>query len=319
MKTRLFTPGPTPVPENVLLRMAGPVIHHRKPEYRAIAARVNANLKTLFQTDRPVITLTCSGTGGVEASFVNLFSPGDKVIAVNGGKFGERWVKMPRAFGLETVDAAVEWGSSMSPAELTVVLKAHPDARAVYITQCETSTGTAFDVRALAETVRNNSGALVCIDAISALGAHELRFDDWGVDVCVTGSQKGLMIPPGLAFVALSPRAEEAMKRSSMPRFYFDLRKALEARAADDTPWTPAVSLVIGADAALQLILQEGLENVWARHRRLAAAFRAGILAMGLTLYSKSPSVSVTAVNLPPGVDWKAFNRALLDFLARHR
>ncbi len=311
MKRRLFTPGPTPVPERVLLKMAEPIIHHRKPEYRAIASRVNANLGVLFGTTRPVLTLTCSGTGAVEASFVNLFSPGDKVIAVNGGKFGERWVTLPRAFGLEAVDAAVEWGRTMTEDGLRAVLSAHPDARAVYITQSETSTGTFFDVRALAKVVREHSDALVCVDAISAMGAHELRFDEWGVDVCVTGSQKGLMIPPGLAFIALSARAEGAMARSTLPKFYFDLRKALGSRATDDTPWTPAVSLVVGLDLALQSIIGEGLAAVWSRHLRLSAALRAGVLAMGLELASESPSAAVTAVKLPAGIDWKTFNRIL--------
>jgi aspartate aminotransferase-like enzyme len=311
MKRRLFTPGPTPVPESVLLRMAEPIIHHRKAQYREIASRVNANLGTLFQTARPVLTLSCSGTGGVEASFVNLFSPGDKVISVNGGKFGERWVEVPRAFGLTAVDAAVEWGKTMPPDDLAAIVRANRDARAVYITQSETSTGTSFDVRALARAVRENSDALVCVDAISAMGAHELRFDDWGVDVCVTGSQKGLMIPPGLAFIALSARAEDAMRHSTLPKFYFDLRRALDAHATGDTPWTPAVSLVTGLDLSLRLILAEGLASVWARHRRLASAFRAGVAAMRLHLASEAPSVSVTAVRLPEGVDSGRFMKTL--------
>jgi aspartate aminotransferase-like enzyme len=313
MKRRLFTPGPTPVPEQALLRMAEPIIHHRKAEYRAVAARVNANLRTVFCTSRPVLTLTCSGTGGVEASFVNLFSTGDKVIAINGGKFGERWVELPRAFGLKAVDARVEWGTTMSPEALAALLREHPDAKAVYITQSETSTGTFFDVKGLSAAVRKHSGALVCVDAISALGAHELRFDEWGIDVCVTGSQKGLMIPPGLALVALSARAEGAMARATLPRFYFDLRRALDDHATHDTPWTPAVSLVRGLDVALQAIVQEGLEAVWARHARLAAALRAGVRAMGLELASQCPSDAVTAVRLPAGVEWKAFNSALED------
>ena len=311
MKKRLFTPGPTPVPERVMLRMAEPIIHHRNPEFREVMARVNRNLQYLFQTTQPVLTLTCSGTGGVEATFVSLFSPGDTVVAINGGKFGERWVKMPRAFGLNSVEVRVPWGSAVTAKQLTDTLRNHPETRAVYLTHSETSTGTATDVKAMARIIRQHSGALVCVDGITAIGAHELRFDEWGIDVCVTGSQKGLMIPPGLAFVALSKRAIEAMQTSTLPKFYFDLRKALKSFEADDTPWTPAVSLITGVDLALQMIREEGIEEVWARHKRLAEALRAGIRAMGLRLFSDSPSYAVTPVWLPEGVEWKAFNKTL--------
>lgn len=311
MKKRLFTPGPTPVPEQIMLRMAEPIIHHRNPEFREIFTRVNENLRYLFQTARPVLTLTCSGTGGVEATFVSLFSPGDTVIAVNGGKFGERWVKMPRAFGLQAAEIRVPWGKAVTEEHIRDALSAHPEAKAVYLTHSETSTGTATDVRRLAGVVREHSSALVCVDGITAVGAHELRFDEWGIDVCVTGSQKGLMIPPGLAFVALSDRAVAAMASATMPSFYLDLRRALRAWEDNDTPWTPAVSLIIGADAALQMIRNEGIENVWRRHERLAVALREGVRAMGLRLFSDSPSFAVTPVWLPDGVEWKAFNRAL--------
>lgn len=311
MKSRLFTPGPTPVPEHVMLRMAEPIIHHRHPEFREIMARVNRNLQYVFQTAGPVLTLASSGTGGMEATFVSLFSAGDTVIAVNGGKFGERWVKMPRTFGLDAVEITVPWGHAVEPDQVLAVLKAHPDTRAVYLTQSETSTGTATDVQTIARVIRENSGALVCVDGITAIGAHELRFDAWGVDVCVTGSQKGLMIPPGLAFVALSERAIEATQRSTLPKFYFDLGRALKAYETNDTPWTPAVSLIIGVDAALEMIRAEGIENVWARHRRLASALRAGMAAIGLSLFSDSPSFAVTPVWLPEGVSWNVFNRAL--------
>ncbi len=311
MKKRLFTPGPTPVPETVMLRMAEPIIHHRNPEFNEVLTRVNANLKYLFQTQQPVLTLTCSGTGGVESTFVSLFSPGDTVISVNGGKFGERWVKMPRALGMNAVEIKTDWGKAPTPEQILGALKAHPEAKAVYLVHSETSTGTATDVKAMAKLIRENSNALVCVDGITAVGAHELRFDEWGIDVCVTGSQKGLMIPPGLAFVALSQRAIAMMETSKMPKFYFDLRKALKSYADNDTPFTPAVSLIIGVDLALQMIKAEGIENVWRRHERLATALRAGIQALGLKLFSDSPSYAVTPVWVPEGVAWKSFNKIL--------
>ncbi len=311
MKKRLFTPGPTPIPETVMLKMAEPIVHHRNPEFNEVLTRVNHNLKYLFQTEQPVLTLTCSGTGGVESTFVSLFSPGDTIIAVNGGKFGERWVKMPKVFGLNVVEITVEWGKAPTEDQILSALKAHPKAKAVYLTHSETSTGAATDVKSLAKLIRENSTALVCVDGITAVGAHEMRFDEWGIDVCVTGSQKGLMIPPGLAFVALSKRAIEAMETSTLPKFYFDLKKALKSYADNDTPWTPAVSLVIGVDAALQKIREEGIENVWARHQRLANAIRAGVVGAGLKLFSDFPSFAVTPVWVPEGVEWKKFNKIL--------
>jgi len=311
MKKRLFTPGPTPVPEHVMLKMAEPIIHHRNPEFNEILTRVNQNLKYLFQTEQPVLTLTCSGTGGVEATFVSLFSPGDTIISSNGGKFGERWVKLPKAYGLNVVEIKVEWGKAPTPQQILDALRAHPNAKGVYLTHSETSTGTATDVKALAKLIRENSNALVCVDGITAVGAHEMRFDEWGLDVCVTGSQKGLMIPPGLAFVALSKRAIAAMETSTLPKFYFDLKKALKSYEKNDTPWTPAVSLVIGVDAALEMLKAEGIENIWRRHERLATAIRAGIVAIGLKLFSEFPSFAVTPVWVPEGVDWKTFNKTL--------
>ncbi|MER3524685.1 MAG: aminotransferase [Ignavibacteria bacterium] len=311
MKKRLFTPGPTPVPETVMLKMAEPIIHHRNPEFNEVLTRVNANLKYLFQTEQPVLTLTCSGTGGMESTFVSLFSPGDTVISVNGGKFGERWVKMPRAFGMNAVEIKTQWGKAPTPEQILDALKAHPEAKAVYLVHSETSTGTATDIKTMAKLIHEHSDALVCVDGITAVGAHELRFDEWGVDVCVTGSQKGLMIPPGLAFVALSQRAIAMMETSKMPKFYFDLRKALKSYADNDTPFTPGVSLIIGVDLALQMIKAEGIENVWHRHERLATALRAGIQALGLKLFSDSPSYAVTPVWVPEGVSWKSFNKIL--------
>ncbi|HLP15562.1 MAG TPA: alanine--glyoxylate aminotransferase family protein [Bacteroidota bacterium] len=311
MKKRLFTPGPTPVPETVMLKMAEPIIHHRNPEFGEVLTRVHQNLQYLFQTQQPVVVLTSSGTGGVEASFVSLFSPGDTIITCNGGKFGERWVKMPKAYGMNVVELKIEWGKAATVAQVTEALKAHPEAKAVYVVHSETSTGTAADVKAIAKAIHENSNALVCVDGITAVGAHEMRFDEWGIDVCVTGSQKGLMIPPGLAFVALSKRAIEKMETSTLPKFYFDLKRAVKSWGANDTPWTPAVSLVIGVDAALSMLKAEGIENIWKRHERLANAIRCGVTALGLKLFSDSASFAVTPVWLPEGVEWKQFNKIL--------
>ncbi len=311
MKKRLFTPGPTPIPETIMLKMAEPIIHHRNPEFNEILTRVNQNLKYLFQTEQPVLTLTCSGTGGVESTFVSLFSPGDNIIVSNGGKFGERWVKMSKVFGLNVVEIKVAWGKAPTEEQILSALKANPDTKAVYLTHSETSTGAATDVKALSKLIHENSNALVCVDGITAVGAHEMRFDEWGIDVCVTGSQKGLMIPPGLAFVALSKRAIEAIETSKLPRFYLDLKKALKSYADNDTPWTPAISLIIGVDLALQKIREEGIENIWARHKRLANAIRAGVVGAGLKLFSEFPSFAVTPVWVPEGVEWKQFNKIL--------
>ncbi len=242
---------------------------------------------------------------------VGEFSPGDTVISVNGGKFGERWVKMPKAFGLNVVEVKTPWGKAPTEDQILAALKKNPEAKAVYLVHSETSTGTATDVKTMAKLIRNNSSALVCVDGITAIGAHELRFDEWGIDVCVTGSQKGLMIPPGLAFVAVSERAVAAMQTATLPKVYFDLRKALKSYADNDTPFTPAVSLIIGVDLALEMIRAEGIENVWKRHERLAAALRAGVLGLGLKLFSDSPSFAVTPVWVPDGVAWKSFNKVL--------
>ena len=291
--------------------MAKPILHHRHSEFRAVMERVNGNLQYFFQTEGPVVTLTCSGTGGMEATFQSLFSPGDTIVSVNGGKFGARWVQMPRVFGLNVVEVVNPWGQATSTEQIRAALEQHPGAKAVVLTHSETSTGTAIDIEALAREIRRHGNVLICVDGISSVGAHEFRFDAWGIDACVTGSQKGLMIPPGLAFVALSPRALEAMNLSTMPKFYFDLRKAVKAWEKADTPWTPAVSLLVGLDSALEMIRQETLENVWHRHRRLTQAIRAGVGALGLRLFSDSPSYAVTAVWLPQGVDWRSFNATL--------
>lgn len=311
MKKRLYTPGPTPVPESVMLKMAEPIIHHRHKEFTDLFARVNQNLKYLFQTSEDVYTLTSSGTGAMEAAVCNLHCAGDTALFVNGGKFGERWGELLQAYGVTPVEITVEWGTAVAPQAILNALKANPKINAVYLTHSETSTGTATDVKTLASLVHQHSNAVVVIDGITAVGAMEFRMDEWGIDVVITGSQKGLMVPPGLAFIALSKRAWEMVNRSNLPNYYFNLKKAQKALTTNDTPWTPAISLIIGVDAALEMIRQTGVEQVWARHDRLARSIRAGVEALGLKLLSNVPSNALTAVYIPESVDAKQFNKVL--------
>ena len=309
---RLLTPGPTPVPPPALRRASEQPLYHRSAEFRSVLQRAGNGLRDVFRTAHPVCILTCSGTGAMESLFVSMFSPGETIVTVNAGKFGERWVTMPRALGLDVVEVAVPWGDAPDAATLGAALDATPGARAVVLTYCETSTGTMLDLPALTRTVRERSGALVCVDGVSAIGGLEFRMDEWGVDAAVSASQKGFMIPPGLGFVALGPRAQDAIVRARTPRFYLDLGRALRALESGDTPWTPASTLIAALEESLDLMRAEGMEAVWARHRRLAAATRAGLRALGLRLFSSYPSDTVTAALLPAGISWADLNRMLL-------
>jgi aspartate aminotransferase-like enzyme len=303
MKLRLFTPGPTPVPEEVLQALSRPIIHHRQADFKEIFRRACDDLKYLFQTKEDVVTLTASGTGAMEAAVVNLLSAGDSAIFVNGGRFGERWGQILRKYGVTPIEIKVEWGHAVDPEAIMQSLTKYPAAKAVFLTHSETSTGTAIDLRRIAEVVRASSKAFIVVDGISSVGALEVHMDAWGIDVLLTGSQKGLMIPPGLAFIAFSQRAREAARASTSPRFYFDLERAWKTVKETQTPWTPAISLIVGLAVALRMIRQEGLQNVWARHERLARAVREGCTALGLEPFSKSPSASVTAVQMLEGID----------------
>jgi aspartate aminotransferase-like enzyme len=303
MKLRLFTPGPTPVPEEVLQALSRPIIHHRQGDFKEIFRRACDDLKYLFQTKEDVVTLTASGTGAMEAAVVNLLSAGDSAIYVNGGKFGERWGQILKKYGVTPLEIKVEWGHAVDPETIRQSLMKHPAAKAVFLTHSETSTGTAVDLKRISEVVRSSSKAFIVVDGISSVGALEVHMDAWGIDVLLTGSQKGLMLPPGLAFIAFSQRAREAARASTLPRFYFDLERAWKTVKETQTPWTPAISLIVGLEVALRMIRQEGLQNVWARHERLARAVRGGCVALGLEVFSKSPSASVTAVQMPEGID----------------
>jgi aspartate aminotransferase-like enzyme len=311
-KERLFTPGPTPVPPEVLLAMAAPMTHHRQAAFEKILAGVSEKLKTVFQTSSPVIILAGSGTSAMEGSLVSTLSPGDKAISVNGGKFGERWANIGKAYNVDMHVIDVEWGRAVDPAQIEAALKAQPDTKAVFTTLHETSTTVLTDIQAVA-AITAKTGAILIVDAISGLAADELRMDAWGVDIVVAGSQKALMLPPGLAFAAVGPKARAAMKQSKLPKFYLSFEKALTNLEKNTTPWTPAVSTIIALDTALTRIIEEGMEAVWARHRALAEATRAGILGMGMEVFSKSPSNSATAVLLPSNVDGSALHKKLRD------
>ena len=302
-KQRLFTPGPTPVPEEVLLELARPMFHHRTAEYRAMLEQVTKDLQYVLGTSQDVYTITGSGSAAMEAAVSNVVAPGETVIAVRGGKFGERWSELGKAFGAGVVDIDTEWGTAVTAAGIAEALKANPGAVAVYITQCETSTATITDVEAIGKVVAETA-ALLVVDGISSIGAVPYKMDEWGVDITVTGSQKALMLPPGLAFLACSEKAWRKIEATDPRAYYVDL-KAYRASLAKgfDNPYTPANLMVRAAMKALSMIRDEGLETVWARSRRLADALRAGAAALGLELFSSSPSDSVTALKVPDGID----------------
>jgi aspartate aminotransferase-like enzyme len=302
-KYQLMAPGPTPVPSEVLLAMAQPILHHRTPEYEALFLEVRAGLKRLVQTSQEVIPLACSGTGAMEAALVSTLSAGDTVLVVSAGKFGERWLELCRAYGVEVVEVKAPYGETVPAERVAEVLRAYPRAKAVLAQHSETSTGVLHDVRAYAAVTRATEAILV-VDAVSSLGIADLQMDAWGVDVVVAGSQKGLMLPPGLGFCALSDKAWALNRTSRLPKYYFDLAAERKTVAKNEAHFTPAVSIVIGLRTVIQMLEREGLANVFKRHDRLARATRAGAEALGLGLFCRAtPSPAVTAVMAPPGVD----------------
>ena len=314
-KQRLFTPGPTPVPEEVLLELARPMFHHRTADYRAMLKQVTEDMQYVLGTSQDVYTMTGSGSAAMEASVSCVVAPGETIIAVRGGKFGERWSELGHAFGARTIDLDVEWGTAPTAELIAGALQAHPDTVAVYITQCETSTATICDVEAISKVVAKTD-ALLVVDGISSIGAVPFKMDAWGVDISVTGSQKALMLPPGLAFIACSEKAWKKIDATQARAYYLDLKAYKKALAKDfDNPYTPANLMVRAAVKALAMIRQEGLEAVWARSHRLAEAIRAAAGALGLEVFSKSPSDSVTGIRVPEGVDGEKLPKVLVgDF-----
>lgn len=305
MKPRLFTPGPTPVPEETLLELAKPVTYHRSTEAKAILAEVSEDLKYVFQTTQPVYTITSSGTGGMEAAVTNALAVGEKAILCTAGRWGERWRGILKAFQANIVTVEVPYGKAVTPEQLGDALGKHPDAKAVFATLSETSTGVGHDIAAFGKLVVRTD-ALLIVDGISGLGAMECRVDDWHIDICVTGSQKALMLPPGLAFVSVSAKAWKKIDATPIRSFYFDLRRYKKSLDESDTPFTPANTLIRAQRASLKRIRAEGIENLWARHAKIAAACRAGVKAMGLEVFAERPNNALTVIKVPAGIDGSA-------------
>ncbi len=303
-KKYLMAPGPTPVAEHVALEMANPMIHHRTPQFSKIFAETAEAAKYLFQTKQDVMILASTGTGGMEGCITNLFSPGDKILVINGGKFGERWGKISESYGLSVIWHNVEWGQAADPKEIENILKEDKDVKAILVQASETSTTVAHPIEELSRLTRDREDILLIVDGITGVGVFELPMDKWGIDAMITGSQKALALPPGLALVSLSKKAWKFNDSASCPRFYFDFKKERKNLASDTSAYTPAVSLVIGLRRVLLDIKEEGLESVYRRHDRLARATRAAANGLGLQLVApNSPANSSTGIFLPEGMD----------------
>ena len=302
-KQRLLTPGPTPLYPKALHAMMGSDIHHRTEDFRNLYRAVLADLKQVFGTSNDVLALVASGTGALEAAVTNLFSPGDRVVVCTAGKFGERWVEIVKAYGLEAVVLQAEYGDTVSPQRVADALKSNPNVRGVFVQASETSTGAAHDVRAMGEIVKKTA-AIFIVDAITGLGTMPLDIDGWGLDVVIGGTQKAFMIPPGMAFISISPKAWGFADSAKLPRYYFNLKKEKKNAAAGESSWTPATSLILGLAEALKYIQSVGMDKLVDNAQLLAKATRAAATTLGLELFAPgSPSAAVTAIKAPPGMD----------------
>ncbi|MEL6553473.1 MAG: alanine--glyoxylate aminotransferase family protein [Cyanobacteria bacterium J06621_11] len=305
-KLMLMIPGPTPVPEKVLLAMAKHPIGHRSGEFSQLIAETNENLKWLFQTKNNVMTVNASGTGTVEAGIINFLSAGDRILVGSNGKFGDRWVQIAEAYGLDVTIVKAEWGTPLNPDDFAKELQADSDKKikAVMITHSETSTGVLNDLEAINKHVKAHGEALIIVDAVTSLGSYNIPVDEWGIDVIASGSQKGFMLPPGMGFITASDKAWEAYKTATLPKFYLDLGKYNKSADKNSTPFTPPVTLYFGMKVALEMMKEEGLENIFARHTRHKEASRAAMKALGLPLFAPDDyaSPAVTSV-VPNGID----------------
>ena len=313
-KLNLMIPGPTPVPENVLSCMSKHPIGHRSGDFQEIVKKTTEQLKWLHQTTADVLTITGSGTAAMEAGIINTLSKGDQVICGDNGKFGERWVKVAKAYGLEVKVVKADWGQPLDPNEFKRLLKEDRDGKikAVILTHSETSTGVINDLKTINNEVKSNSKAITIADCVTSIGACNIPMDEWGIDVIASGSQKGYMIPPGLSFVAMSKRAWEANEQSNLPKFYLDLKQYLKTSNKNSNPFTPAINLYFALEASLTMMQNEGLNNIFARHARHQKATQEGIKAMGLNLFTKESfgSPAITAVE-PENIDAETIRKLI--------
>lgn len=305
-----MTPGPTPVPQRIADKMAEPIIHHRTSEYMEVFKEVSEGLKSVFKTKNDCFVFTSSGTGAMEASVVNILSPGDKAIVIVGGKFGERYYEICRAYGIDAVPIKIEWGTSPDPGVVRDAISKNGPVKAVFAELCETSTATVYDIKGIGEVVRNTQAALV-VDAISGLGADDLETDRWGVDIAVSASQKALMLPPGLSFCSVSEKAWRMVRESRIPKYYYDFNKYKKAKEKDDTPFTPGITLTIGLKEALRVINSRGIDSVIKECAGMAKALRGAAKGLALEVFSIAPSNAVTALKTPEGKDADALIKAI--------
>lgn len=302
-KQRLLTPGPTPLYPKALQAMMGSDIHHRTEDFRNVYRGVLADLKEIYGTSNDVICLVSSGTGAMEASVSNFFSPGDKVIVCSAGKFGERWVEIAKAFGLDAILLQAEYGDVVEASRVKEALAANPGVRGVFVQASETSTGASHDVRAMGEAIRKTD-AIFVIDAITGLGTQPLDVDGWGLDIVIGGSQKAFMVPPGMAFLSISPKAWAFAETAKLPKYYFNLKKEKKNAANGESSWTPNTALLLGLGEALKYVKQLGMNHLVENAQLLAKATRAAAVELGLELFApKSPAASVTAIKAPRGMD----------------
>lgn len=311
IKERLFTPGPVPLPPQVIKALGQQIIHHRTPEFTNIFLETRQNLQKLLNTQRDVLMFASSGTGAMEACIVNFFSVGDKVLVINAGKFGERWRDLGKSFGLDVIDYQIEWGKTYAPEEVEKIAKENPDIKGILVQHSETSTTTLHDLKFLADISNKLEDCLLVVDGITSVGVYKVFPEEIGIDLLITGSQKALMLPPGLSVLYYSQKAEKRLEKSNLPKYYFSVKAESKKQAKGQTAYTPAISLIIALNESLKMILSEGLDSLEKRHAVLAEMTREAMKELGLKLLSESPSNSATGVFTPEGIDADAFRKEL--------